>query len=146
MIIRAGIIALLVIANSLLSAQSPVGFWKTVDDNTGDTRSEMELYINADGKLEGKIHKLLDADAPETCDLCPGDKKDAKLIGMVIMWDLQEDGLEWEKGRIMDPENGKVYKCYIELQKNDAGKYDTLKVRGYIGISALGRTQYWYRK
>ena len=125
-----------------LSAQtSPVGFWKTIDDNSGETRSEMELYVNAKGELEGKIHKLMDADAPETCDLCPGDKKDGKLVGMVIMWGLEEDGDQWEGGRIMDPENGKTYKCYIKLENEEK-----LKVRGYIGISALGRTQHWYRK
>lgn len=123
-----------------LSAQSPLGIWKTVDDNTGETRSKMELYLNDEGELEGKIHELMDADAPETCDLCPGDKKDAKLVGMVIMWGLEEDGKQWDGGRIMDPENGKTYKCYIELESEKK-----LKVRGYIGISALGRTQYWYR-
>lgn len=126
---------------SLSAQNSPLGFWKTVDDNTGETRSEMELYVNAEGEIEGKIHKLLDTDSPETCDLCPGDKKDAKLVGMVIMWGLEEDGDQWDGGRIMDPENGKTYKCYIELESEEK-----LKVRGYIGISALGRTQYWYRK
>ena len=126
---------------TLTSAQTPVGFWKTIDDNTGETRSEMELYVKDNGALEGKIHKLLDANSQETCDLCPGDKKDAKLEGMIIMWDLEEDGNQWQGGRIMDPENGKTYKCYIELEGTDK-----LKVRGYIGISALGRTQFWYRK
>ena len=124
-----------------LNAQdAPTGIWKTVDDNTGETRSEMELYINDAGELEGRIHKLYDADAPETCDLCPGDKKDAKLLGMIIMWGLEQDGDQWEGGRIMDPENGKTYKCYIE--EVEKGK---LKVRGFVGIAALGRTQYWYK-
>lgn len=122
-----------------LAAQSPVGMWKTVDDNTGETRSIMEVYMNGD-EMEGRIHQLLDVDSPVTCDLCPGEKKDAKLIGMVIMWGLEEDGDEWEGGKIMDPENGKTYKCYIELE----GK-NKLKVRGYIGFRAVGRTQYWYR-
>jgi len=123
------------------NGQSALGIWKTVDDNTGETRSEMELYLNAEGELEGKIHRLLQEDADTTCDKCPGDKKDAKLVGMVIMWDLEKDNDQWEGGRIMDPENGKTYKCYIELEGTDK-----LKVRGYIGIAALGRTQYWYRK
>ena len=130
-----------VILGTQINAQSPLGIWKTVDDNTGETRSEMELYLTDQGQLEGKIHKLLDADAPQTCDECPGEKKDAELIGMVIMWDLKKRGSQWEGGRIMDPENGKTYKCYISLDTTDK-----LKVRGYIGISALGRTQYWYRK
>lgn len=124
-----------------LSGQSPVGIWQTVDDNNGDIRSEMELYLSKDGKLEGRVHKLMREDAPITCDRCPGEKKDAPLIGMVIVWDLQKDGSKWEGGRIMDPENGKTYNCYIKLQSEEK-----LKIRGYIGLAALGRTQYWYRK
>jgi len=140
--LKSALALLLMVPVIFLSAQtSPVGYWKTIDDNTGETRSEVELYVNADGKLEGKIHQLMDSDAPEICDLCPGDKKGAKLEGMVIMWGLEKDGVQWGGGRIMDPENGKTYKCYIELEERDK-----MKVRGYIGISALGRTQYWYRK
>ena len=122
-------------------SQSPVGIWKTVDDNNGDIRYEMELYLTEEGKLEGRVHKLMREDAPITCDRCPGEKKDAPLIGMVIVWDLKQDGSKWEGGRIMDPENGKTYNCYIKLESEEK-----LKIRGYIGLAALGRTQYWYRK
>jgi len=87
-----------------LTAQSPVGFWKTVDDNTSETRSVMEVYMNGD-KMEGRIHQLIDEDPNLTCDLCPGSKKDAKLVGMVIMWDLEKDGNQWEDGQIMDPKS-----------------------------------------
>lgn len=133
--------ALLIFATFSVIAQSdsPVGFWKTVDDNTGETRSVIEIYKNAN-RIEGRIHKLLDADAPETCDACPGDKKDAKLIGMIMMWDLLADDDEWSGGKIMDPENGNVYKCFIKLESKDK-----LKVRGYMGFRLAGRTQYWYR-
>ncbi|MBT8221099.1 MAG: DUF2147 domain-containing protein [Bacteroidia bacterium] len=127
--------------SSHIFGQSPVGIWQTVDDNNGDIRSEMELYLSDDGKLEGRVHKLMREDAPITCDRCPGEKKDAPLIGMVIVWDLQKDGSKWEGGRIMDPENGKTYNCYIKLESQEK-----LKIRGYIGLAALGRTQYWYRK
>jgi len=67
--------------------------------------------------------------------------KDKPIAGLVIIENLTEDGDEFNGGTIMDPENGKTYKCYIELL--DDGK---LKVRGYLGISLLGRTQYWRRK
>ena len=58
-----------------------------------------------------------------------------------ILWDLQKDGDAWSGGTILDPESGKVYKCLLSLE--DGG--DKLKVRGFIGLSLLGRTQYWLR-
>jgi uncharacterized protein (DUF2147 family) len=53
---------------------------------------------------------------------------------------LKKEGHEYNGGKILDPKNGKTYKCYITLE----GK-DKLKVRGFIGISLFGRTQYWSR-
>ncbi|MBN2341301.1 MAG: DUF2147 domain-containing protein [Deltaproteobacteria bacterium] len=121
-------------------AASPAGVWKTIDDNTGKARSHIQIWIHS-GKLYGKIVKLLDA--PEKnplCDKCPGKRKNSPVMGMIIMPGLMLDGTEW-KGRVLDPESGKWYKVLLELQ--DGG--NTLKVRGYIGISLLGRTQYWKR-
>ena len=60
---------------------------------------------------------------------------------MIIMWDLKQDETNlWNGGKIMDPKNGKEYKCKIELEDPN-----TLNVRGFIGFSLLGRTQTWYR-
>ena len=123
-----------------LSAQdSPLGTWKTIDDETGEAKSYVEIF-EKDGKLCGKVTKLLQS-APDTkCDLCPGDKKDQLVMGMEILWDLETYKDYWSYGRILDPNNGKTYKCSIWLENEDH-----LKVRGYIGISALGRSQDWYR-
>jgi uncharacterized protein (DUF2147 family) len=63
------------------------------------------------------------------------------IVGLEILQGLEkESDSEWEGGEILDPKNGNVYSCYIELQSADK-----LKVRGYLGIALLGRTQYWYR-
>ena len=62
------------------------------------------------------------------------------LVGLQIIKGLKKDGDEFGGGKILDPDNGKLYKCYITLED-----VDTLKVRGYIGFSLFGRTQYWYR-
>ena len=59
---------------------------------------------------------------------------------MNIIKGLKKDGEEYNSGKVLDPKNGKLYKCYITLEGNDK-----LKVRGFIGISLFGRTQYWYR-
>ncbi len=124
-----------------IMAQSPVGIWQTIDDDEGDIRTEMEIYQSESGTLEAKVHHLFRPDAPITCDNCPGEKKDAKLIGMVIIWNLEDTGKRCEGGRIMDPASGRDYKCYVQVLNDDK-----LKVRGYIAFPAIGRTQYWYRK
>ena len=120
-------------------SQTAVGTWKTIDDEDGKAKSNIEIY-EKDGKLYGKIIKLIDPERT-ICTKCKGDKKDKPIEGMVIVWDLeQKSGTEWDGGKILDPKNGKEYKCLIELK--DA---NTLKVRGFIGVSLFGRTQYWYR-
>lgn len=116
-----------------------VGKWKTVDDATGEAKAHVEIY-EQDGKLYGKIVKVLDeTKADEVCKACSGDKKNQKIEGLVILEGLKKKGSYYGAGLITDPENGKEYKCYIEIVSS--GK---LKVRGYVGVAALGRTQYWY--
>jgi len=123
-------------------AQSPVGFWKTIDDETQKPKSIVEIY-EVDGKLHAKVVKLFREPSEEQnpmCDECKGAKKDKPIIGMEIMWGLEKDDDEWEDGKILDPKNGKTYSCYISLEDDN-----TLKVRGFVGFSLIGRTQYWYR-
>ena len=125
-----------------INAQTPVGKWKTIDDSSGKPRSIVEIY-EVDGKLHGKITKLFrepGEDPDPICDDCKGEKHNQKVIGMEILWDLEKDGKEWNDGHIMDPENGKTYGCYITLVEPNK-----LKVRGFLGFSLLGRTQYWER-
>ena len=120
-------------------SQSAAGTWKTIDDEDGTVKSHVSIY-EEDGKLYGKILKLINPEQT-TCTACKGDKKDQPLEGMQIMWGLGHDKAnKWKGGKIMDPKNGKEYKCKIELEDSD-----TLKVRGFIGFSLLGRTQTWYR-
>lgn len=121
-------------------AQDVTGKWKTVDDETGKAKSIVEIY-KQDGKIFGKVVEIIDpAKRDAVCIECPGNAKGKPILGLVILKDLKKDGSEYSDGTIMDPTNGKVYKSYIELE--DANK---LKVRGYVGFSLLGRTQYWTR-
>lgn len=120
-------------------AQSVAGIWKTVDDEDGKTKSQVELTIK-EGTLTGNIIKILDPTVPELCGMCKDDLKDSPMIGLPIIKNMQQDGDEWNDGKIMDPANGKVYKCKISLESADV-----LLVRGYIGFSLMGRTQKWYR-
>ena len=96
---------------------SPAGLWKTIDDKTGEAKSHVEIY-EEDGIYYAKIVKLLQSPSDVVCDACPGDKKGKPVMGMVIMWDLKKHKDYWSYGRIMDPENGKTYKCNVYLEKD----------------------------
>ena len=123
---------------------SPVGRWKTVDDTTGKVKSIVVIW-EEHSKLYGRVQKLLDPNLPDPnprCKDCTGQQKGQPVIGLRILWDLRKDGNVWSGGMILDPESGKTYKCLLALE--DGGK--KLKVRGFIGLSLLGRTQYWLRE
>jgi len=122
-----------------LSGQSVLGVWKTIDDNTKDAKSHVKIYEKG-GKVYGKVVKLLPAATTKVCIDCPGNKKGKSLIDLDILWDMVKDGNVYDDGEIVDPANGKVYSCKLYLKDKN-----TLIVRGYLGISLLGRSQTWYR-
>ena len=126
-----------------LDTTTPVGAWKTVDDVTGKINSVVKIW-EADGKLYGRIEKLINPDPNDVdprCVRCTGDLKGQRLIGLRIVWGLKKDGDQWSGGEILDPDSGKIYRCSMIVK--DGGK--KLKVRGFIGLSLLGRTEYWLR-
>jgi uncharacterized protein (DUF2147 family) len=121
-------------------SQEVIGKWKTIDDVTGKEKSILEIY-EKDGKIYAKVLRLLTpGEENKICEECSGDNKNKPIVGMIVIDGLTKDDDEWNGGTILDPKNGKVYKCYITLE--EANK---LKVRGYIGFSLIGRTQYLYR-
>lgn len=125
---------------------TPVGLWRTIDDSTGKDRSLVRI-AETNGTLEGKVEKRLarlpDDDPDGLCRKCPGTRKDQPIVGMTILWGLKHDGDNvWADGEILDPANGKTYRCKMKLI--EGGK--KLEVRGFIGVSLLGRTQVWVRE
>jgi uncharacterized protein (DUF2147 family) len=122
-------------SSALADAKSPVGIWKTIDDETSKAKSHVEIF-EKNGKLYGKITKLLNDDPEKLCTACKGKRHNQKIVGMTIMWDLEKDDDEWDDGEILDPKNGKIYDCKIWREGN------TLKVRGYIAF--FFRTQTWH--
>lgn len=130
---------ILLLCSTAIFCQSPIGVWKNIDDDDGKEKSHIEIF-EQDGKLHGKVIKLLPAATILSCKKCKGDQKNAPLLNMVILRDLSEDGSKWTGGKILDPKKGKEYSCLIALE--DA---NTLKVRGYIGNPLFGRTQLWHR-
>jgi uncharacterized protein (DUF2147 family) len=134
------LLLLLFSISTLWSQNKVVGKWKTIDDETGQEKSIIEIY-EKDGKIYGKVIEILDIEHKKSvCSNCSGTDKDKPILGMTVIKGLKKDEDEYNSGKILDPKNGKLYKCYITLENKDK-----LKVRGYIGISLFGRTQYWYR-
>ncbi len=124
-----------------VNAQTIFGKWENKDEETGNVDSVIELY-EKNGKAYAKIIEITDKDRREAvCDKCSGKKKGLPILGMNILSGLTKQDDEWSGGKILDPKNGKEYKCYIKLE----GK-NKLKIRGYIGFSLIGRTTYWIRK
>ena len=117
-------------------AQSVVGVWKTVDDETGEEKSQVEIY-EKNGKYYGKIIKLLNASTTK-CDNCSGDRKGKPLVGLEILWDMKKSGSTWKNGEIFSPTKDKTYSCKMWLEGDDK-----LKVRGYVAL--FYRTQTWHR-
>lgn len=121
-------------------SQTVIGKWKTIDDETGKAKSIVEIYEKS-GKIYGKVVDILEEENKKrVCTNCSGEDKNKPILGMIVIKGLLKQGSEYTNGKILDPKNGKLYKCFITLETKDK-----LKVRGYIGISLFGRTQYWYR-
>lgn len=126
---------------SVASAKDPIeGRWYTIDEE-GRAGSVVRLWVEG-GKLHGKVDQELGKQAgpPARCNGCDGHAKDKPILGLTVIWNLNKDGSEWEGGRILDPTTGTVYRCEAKLVGNDK-----LDLRGYVGISLLGRTMTWRR-
>lgn len=131
------------LASASAFAATPDGLWKTIDDNTGKTRGLIRI-TNVNGEYKGTIEKLFqapDEDQNPKCDKCEGDLRNKPVIGMTILTGLRQDGDAYENGKILDPESGNVYSSRASL--DETGK--KLEVRGYIGVSLIGRSQTWIR-
>ena len=136
-------VATLLFASAGAMAQmTPVGTWTSLDDKTGETKSQIQI-TEAGGVVSGRIEKLLRKGAKQdaTCTECSDDRKDKPMIGLEIIRGAKKaEGKEvWEDGKILDPENGKSYT--LRLTPIDGGK--KLEVRG--SVLGIGRTQTWVR-
>jgi len=139
----AGAAAVFALTSTAIAQTSPVGLWRTIDDNTGKPRGEVRITETAKG-LSGRLVRSLAADPskePTTCKACTDDRKDQPMEGleMVRGGKLAADGQWYEGGEILDPDNGKTYT--LKMRVADSGA--KLTIRGYIG--PFYRTQTWER-
>jgi len=127
------------LAQSAAEAPSPVGRWVTIDDERNEPRSIVRIYEDG-GLLYARVDSIYLREGEPldpVCQKCKGERKDQRIIGMVIMWDMKLKRGKWSGGWVLDPEKGKTYRSKIWLRD---GK---LRVRGYLG--PFYRTQTWLR-
>ena len=128
-----------VIATAQVKADDILGTWQT----HGDKPAKVHIYRTGE-KFYGKIVFLqfpLENGAPQADRKNPDKRQQGRpVLGLELLTGFQFDKDEWNSGHIYDPESGKTYSCTLSLKDKN-----TLKVRGYIGISLLGRTEIWTR-
>jgi uncharacterized protein (DUF2147 family) len=133
--------AVALLAEAAFAQATPVGLWKTIDDETKQEKSYVRIS-EAGGVLSGKVERLLDPTKQDAkCDKCTDARKDKPVLGMTIVEGVKKNADEayWDGGSILDPNNGKTYK--VRLTPKDDGK--ALEVRGFIG--PFFRNQTWVR-
>ncbi len=123
-----------------VTAQDIFGKWKTIDDETGEEKSIVEIY-EKDGKVFGKIIEILNPLKKDAlCTACEGEDYNKPILGFQLIKNLTKDGDYYKNGSIFDPQKGKMYTCRLGV---DADNPDVLEVRGYIAF--FYATQYWQR-
>lgn len=133
--------------SGMIYAQDLTGTWQQIDDKTGSPKAVIEIRQNDNGTFAGKIIKVTPRPGytpQKTCNKCPAPYTNQPILGMDVLTGLKhvEGTNNYEKGRVIDPLAGKIYDARVRLNAN--GKRLTL--RGYVGVSALGRSQTWIRQ
>ena len=119
--------------------QNAIGNWQVINAD-GTKGGHVQIYLES-GRLFGRVTAARPGRDPNSlCDKCPGALKNQHIMGMVVLRDFHPNGDDWVDGTLLDPENGKVYKGKIWA----VGK-DKLGMRGYVGISLIGRSATWER-
>ena len=146
--IRKGILGLVLSLASVTAFSATIeGFWHSIDDRTGEKLSIVEIRKGADGRYHGKIayrYPVPGGAALINCTKCPPPYTNQPLLGLEILSGFKEDPDKrnaYVDGKVLEAKSGKIYKAKATVTAD--GK--RLRLRGYVGISALGRTQVWIR-
>jgi Uncharacterized protein conserved in bacteria (DUF2147) len=139
----AALLALAAAAHAVGTEPNAVGLWQATDEESGQPTGWF-LIKDHDGVYDGIIAKMFlqpGQDPSVACVQCRDDRHDKPWLGLEIIRGMKQEGLKYEDGSILDPRDGNVYSAMMTLTPDG----QTLVVRGYLGISLLGRNQYWKR-
>ena len=131
------------------------GFWLSVDEKSGKATGGWEIYVSG-GKLFGRVLSLAEkpqdqiaTNAKESYEGFPvaGKVNEMKVVGTTWIFNLslEKQPGSWSGGYVVDPTDGKMYRCEITFHPQNGKKYlsDTLEMRGKVG--PFGRSQYWQK-
>lgn len=139
------VIAAMFLSTSISFAQDLTGTWQHIDDKTGSPKAIIEIKKLNDGTYAGYVSKVTPRPGytpREKCVNCPEPYTDKPILGLEVFKGLKETTTDnYADGRILDPLTGKIYNLKGRISSN--GK--RLMLRGYLGVSAIGRSQTWIR-
>jgi uncharacterized protein (DUF2147 family) len=143
---KAALIVFLMLLSGAACSQppSPAGLWKTYSDRTGELDGLVRI-VEENGEFHGIVESVFSPPAPSAnplCEQCPGELRNKPIAGMKILRGLRLDGEHYSGGEILDPEEGRFYRCSVRVTSGG----QELEVRGYVGIPLFGRTQTWKRQ
>lgn len=133
---------------SFAQAADISGTWRTIDDKTGFSKALIEIKQQPNGSYTGTIIKLIprpNYTPKETCQRCPAPYTDKPLVGLTMLTGLKQDPANENNffdAKILDPLSGNIYKAKARVSPDGR----RLSMRGYVGVSALGRSQSWIRE
>lgn len=129
----------------LALAQDIAGIWQSVDDVTGAPKGQVEITQQADGTYVGKVVKITPRTGytpKEFCTGCPAPYTNKPILGLNVITKLKhKKDLAYSGGKILDPNSGRIYSLAVKVSNNG----QRLHLRGYVGVSMLGRSQIWIR-
>ncbi|MEY2863824.1 MAG: hypothetical protein RLY58_1531 [Pseudomonadota bacterium] len=124
------------------------GLWRSVDDRTGFSKGIVRMTLEKDGSYSGTIVKTIprpDYTPKENCQNCPAPYTNKPIIGLKVLTGLKKDPEhegKFKDAKILDPLSGNIYSAKAHLSSDGR----RLSMRGYIGVSMLGRSQSWFRE